>query len=254
MAGKNVLSKISEIQLTKPTEQVVNQLRDLIASNDIKPGDMLPSENELAKSFGIGKGYVREAIKRLEMYGIVKPIPGVGTVVSDLGKQCVNEFITNLVQFSVPDYKELVDVRALIEPFTAYRAALNATEEELSAIGALHRELEALVAQNVVDLQLECKFHIEIAKASHNTILANAMVAILPGLIELIGELDMVKDGRHEKAHVEHTLLYEALVKRDPQAAEQAMVLHMRETGAHFSVRVVDIEKKRSSQRMHRKA
>lgn len=253
MADKNVLKKIKGIQLTKPTEQVVNQLRDLIVANEIGPGDMLPSENELAKSFGVGKGYVREAIKRLEMYGIVKPIPGVGTIVSDLGKGCVNEFISNLVQFSVHDYRELVEVRALIEPFTAYRAAINATEEELSAIGELLRELERLVAGNEINLQLECSFHLEIAKASHNGILANTMNAILPGLVELVGELDMLKDNRHEIAHAEHAALYDALVRRDPNAAEQAMVHHMRETGAHFSVRVVDIEKKRASQRMYRK-
>ncbi|MCC8117009.1 MAG: GntR family transcriptional regulator, partial [Planctomycetes bacterium] len=69
----------------------------------MRPGDVLPSERELAASFGIGRGYIREAIKTLELYGVFRSVPGVGTIVADLGVQSINEFINNLVQFGVHD-------------------------------------------------------------------------------------------------------------------------------------------------------
>lgn len=253
MPTDNLLNKIKGVQIIKPSDHVIQQFRNLITNNEIKPGDILPSERELANSFGIGRGYVREAIKTLELYGVFKSVPGVGTIVSDLGTNCINDFLNNLVQFSVHDYVELVEVRALIEPFTAFRAATNATDKELATIGKVFKDLSKVIAQNEVSLSLECDFHMEIAKASHNSILANTITAILPGLITLIDDLDMVQDGRHVKSHGEHVQLYEALKNRDPIGAERAMRHHMAQTGAHFSVRVSAIEEKRISQRIVRR-
>ena len=253
MATTNVLNKIKGVQIVKPSDHVIQQFRNLIVNNEIRPGDVLPSERELANSFGIGRGYVREAIKTLELYGVFKSVPGVGTIVSDLGTQCINDFINNLVQFSVHEYVELVEVRALIEPFMAFRAATNATDDELQTIGKVFEDLSKVIAKDEVSLQLECDFHMAIAKASHNSILANTITAILPGLIKLIDDLDMVQDGRHLKSHNEHVQLYEALKNRDPQGAERAMRHHMAQTGAHFSVRVSEIEEKQISRRIIRK-
>ncbi len=253
MDADAVLDKLSGVKVVRPSDLVVRQIRRLITENVIKPGDTLPSENQLAKRFEISKGYVREAIKILELYGVVKSIPGVGTIVNDLGMQSLNNFIINFLQFSVHDYRQLLEVRALIEPFTAYRAATNATDEELAIIGDIHDKLSQKIEKDEVDLGLECSFHIEIAKASHNTVLATTMTAMLPGLIEMIEELDIAKDGRNRRAHVEHTKLYEALKNRDPQAAEQAMQLHMQQTDVHFSVRVSDIEVRHSERLKARK-
>ncbi len=253
MSTGNVLEKIKGVQIVKPSDHVIQQLRNLIVNNEIRPGDILPSERDLATSFGIGRGYVREAIKTLELYGVFKSVPGVGTIVSDLGTQCINGFINNLVQFSVHEYEELIEVRALIEPFTAFRAATNATDEELDTITRIADDLSKVISKDEVSLQLECDFHMEIAKASHNSILANTINAILPGLIKLIDDLDMAKDGRHRDSHSEHVQLVEALRNRDPQAAERAMRHHMSQTGAHFSVRVSEIEEKQNSRRLSKR-
>ncbi len=249
MQNDDLLSRIKGVRITKPSDHVIKQFRNLMNSNVIKPGEILPSERDLANSFGIGKGYVREALKKMEMYGVVKSVPGVGTIVSDLGKGCVQDFINNFVQFSMHDYHELVEVRMLVEPFMASRAAVNATDDELRAIGETVEKLGAITANDGVDLRLECNLHLEIAKASHNSILASTMIAILPGLIELMDELDLIRDGRHRISHEEHKALYAALGKRDPFAAEQAMRHHMQQMGGHFTVSVGHIEEKRVSQR-----
>lgn len=254
MGASQVLKKIKGVQIVKPSDHVINQFRDLITARELKPGDVLPSERDLANSFGIGRGYIREAIKTLELYGVFRSVPGVGTIVEDLGIQSINEFINNLVNFGVHDYVELLEVRTIVEPFCAFRAAVNATDEELAAMGAILDDIDAAIAGGGVDITLEVKFHLELAKASHNRIFANTISAILPGLVKLLDELDLARDERHKTSQIEHRQLYDALLKRNPEAAERAMQRHLKNAGAHFSVRITEItSEKRSSQRMHGK-
>ena len=247
MNSENLLSKIKGVNIVKPSDHVVQQFRTLISNGDLKPGDVLPSERELASSFGIGRGYIREAIKTLELYGIVKSVPGVGTIVGDLGVSCINEFLNNLVQFGVHDYVELVEVRKLIEPFTAQKAALNATDEELDNIKQILDAIDEEIANGRTNLQLECDFHLEIARASHNRILVNTISAILPGLLQLLDELDLARGNRIGQSNVEHHLVYEALARRDPKAAEKAMTLHMKNIRTHFSDRIPEIAQAKRS-------
>lgn len=251
MSSTTLLKKIKGVQIVKPSDHVIQQFRDLITSRELRPGDVLPSERELASSFGIGRGYIREAIKTLELYGVFKSNPGVGTVVADLGVQSINEFINNLVQFGVHDYVELVETRTLIEPFNAYRAALNATDEELEHLGVILHDLDREIGDEHLNAQLECNFHLELARASHNRILANTITAILPGLLNLLNELDLTRDGRHRRSHTEHHQIYDALMKRNPKAAEKAMRTHMDNAYEHFTQRIGEItEEKRTSQRL----
>lgn len=251
MSSSKLLSKIQGVQVVKPSDHVIRQFRELISAGDLHPGDVLPSERELAASFGIGRGYIREAIKTLELYGVFKSIPGVGTVVGDLGISCINDFLNNLVQFGVHDFVELVEVRALIEPFTAQKAALNATDEELADIGNMLDAIDAEIALGKTNLQLECDFHLAVAKASHNRILINTISAILPGLLTLLDKLDLAKDNRIGQSNIEHRRIHEALVKRDPKAAEKAMTHHMRNIGTHFAGRLPEIAEKEKTGREH---
>lgn len=241
MSSSDLLSKIKGVRVVKPADHVIQQFRSLITSGDLRPGDVLPSERELAASFGIGRGYIREAIKTLELYGVFKSIPGVGTVVGDLGVASINAFLNNLVQFGVHDYVELVEVRTLIEPFTARKAALNAMEEELEAIEKILADIDAALQTGKTDLQLECEFHLAVAKASHNRILINTISAILPGLLTVLNDLERANANRLGQSNVEHHIIYEALVKRDPQAAEKAMISHMGNVKTHFAANFAKI-------------
>lgn len=241
MSPKNVLKKLKGIQVTKPSELVIQQFKELLESGELQPGDILPGEHELAKSFGIGRSHVRDAIKLFQLCGIFRPVQGVGTVVTGSGIGGINEFIAKMVQFGQRDFRELVDARALIEPFNAYHAAHNATEEELLTIGTILSELDRKVAKSVFDVELECSFHLEIARAAHNRVLENTIGAILPGLMTLLNEMDMSREERYRESNSEHHLLFDALTQRDPAAAEEAMRTHMVNGGAHFTVHISHI-------------
>lgn len=241
MAQRNVLKKIKGIQLTKPSDLVIKQFQELLERNELRPGDVLPSEVVLAKTFGIGRSHVRDAIKVLQFYGIFKPLQGVGTVVTNTGIDSISGIIRKMVRFEPRDYQELVAARALIEPFNAHHAAVNATEEELKKIQAILAKMDKNVKSNILDVELECSLHLEIAKAAHNRVLENTIYAILPGLMTLLNEMDLAQGGRNKNSNLEHHQLVDAIVRHDPAMAEDAMRRHMVNGGAHFTVHIANI-------------
>ena len=79
---KDVLSNFTEIEVEKPVDKIIRQIRELISSGQLRPGDKLPSERQLSERFGLGRTNVRDAIHKLEFYGILKTLPQSGTFVA----------------------------------------------------------------------------------------------------------------------------------------------------------------------------
>ena len=76
----DLLNNFTEIVIEKPVDKIINQIKQLISSGQLKPGDKLPSERMLSERFGIGRTNVRDAIRKLEFYGILKTLPLCGSV------------------------------------------------------------------------------------------------------------------------------------------------------------------------------
>lgn len=231
----SVLDKIHEVKIPKPSDQVIKQFKDLLMNGELKPGDTLPGERELAARFGLGRGYIREAIKTFELYGIFKSIPGRGTIVGDLSLASYNEFLNNIIQFGVNDYLELLDVRSILEPAIAYRAALHATDEEIGIIEKRLTSVKEKKDQGEIDLENEVEFHLDIAKATHNRFLSITMSIILPDLTRMGHEINVLRGNRFEQSHVEHERVYQAIANHDPEEAQAAMHRHMVETERQFT-------------------
>ena len=81
MDTQDIFQQITTIQVESPAEKIILQIKELINSNQLKPGDRLPSERLLSEKFGVGRSYVREAILKLEFYGLLKTSPQSGTYV-----------------------------------------------------------------------------------------------------------------------------------------------------------------------------
>lgn len=120
---ENSLELFKEIQIRKPTDLIIEQIRNLIASGVLKPGMKLPPERALAEKFKVGRGYIREAIKKLEFYGILKTIPKRGTIVSSLGVKALEGLISNILGMEEKNVENLLETRAILEIHTAQMAA-----------------------------------------------------------------------------------------------------------------------------------
>ena len=234
MKCNGLLDKIKGVEIKKPSDNVIDQFRELLMSGDLKKGDILPSERVLADRFGVGRGYVREAIKTMELYGVFKSVPGVGTVISEMGVGCIAESLHNLMRFGIHDVAELLETRLVIEPCLASQAAQMASENELQELVDLSRKMSHEVEEGRTIVSLDCDFHMRIGYVSQNRILSAIMASIMPGLMNLLQKINKASRTELERAAVGHEEIARALVDRDASLAASLVRSHVEATIACF--------------------
>ena len=94
---------------------IIIGIRDLINFKSLEPGDKLPSERMLSEKFEVSRSNVREAIQKLEFYGLLKSRPQSGTFVANIGVTALNGMIEDILRLDEPDFKSLVETRILLE-------------------------------------------------------------------------------------------------------------------------------------------
>jgi GntR family transcriptional repressor for pyruvate dehydrogenase complex len=209
-------------------KQVIAKIRDLINFKNLEPGDKLPSERMLSEKFEVTRSTIREAIQRLEFYGLLKSIPQSGTFVANIGVVALNGMIDDILRLEEPDFKSLVETRILLELKTARLAALRRTDEDLKTMR------EALIAysdkvKNGEDaVQEDLLFHLAIAKASGNSSMNNFMLIITPEIITNFGKYHVCDSGMAKQGIEEHRKIYEAIEEQDSKKAKQMMKNHFK--------------------------
>jgi len=206
--------------------EIIDKIRDLINYKNLEPGDKLPAERTLSEKFGVTRSNVRDAIQRLEFYGLLKSIPQSGTFVANIGVIALNGMIDDILGLESPDFKSLVETRILLELKTVRLAALRRTEEDLKNIkGALDAYKEkALLGEDAV--QEDLLFHLAIAKASGNSSMNTFMLTITPQIIIDFGKYHVCDIDQAVTGIEEHSNIYEAIKKQDPGLAKQKMKDH----------------------------
>src|SRR5262249_13042469 len=160
-------------------EQVAEQIQRLIASGALSPGDRLPPERELAAKFGVGRSSLRDAIRTLEVMGIVESRHGSGTGVRDLSTDSLVVPLASVLAHKRELVAELLDVRRMIEPALAARAAANATEEELSRLEDILRRQAEKVRRGEPSIEEDSEFHYAIALAARNTVVIRVLAVLM---------------------------------------------------------------------------
>ena len=94
---------------------IISEIRDLINAKNFEPGEKLPSERLLAERFDVTRGSIRNAIQKLEHYGLLKSMPQSGTFVADLERTALNGIIDQILTLPTPDFKSLVETRIFLE-------------------------------------------------------------------------------------------------------------------------------------------
>ncbi len=217
------------IRRSKIYEEVARQIERLIA--ELKPGDMLPPERELSRLFGVSRGSIRDAIRKLESVGLVEPRQGSGTVVRDFSADLLAAPLTTLLLQKRNMVAELLDVRKMIEPPLAARAASHATAEELAEMEAILDRQAARMRQGELAIEEDSEFHYAIALAANNSVVLKVL-DVLMDLLRETRERSLQVNGRLEKSFAGHRRILAALKRRDAAAAENAMRRHLQEIEA----------------------
>ena len=210
------------VQRPKIYEEVAKRLERLILK-DFHPGDLLPSERELARLFKVSRGSIRDAIRILEIRGLVKPRQGSGTVVRHAGPSSQESIGTTAGRG--PDPGELLNARLTIEPALASRAALQASPKQIRNLQEIlsRQEYKSKHGEDAREEDLE--FHYAIAKAANSSVMAKVADVLMNTLRE------RVKHSSHagDQEVVGHRRVLAAVARRDASGAEAAMRRHLQE-------------------------
>lgn len=207
--------------------QIANIWRDRILSGEFRPGDVLPSEREIAAELDVSRIPVREAMKSLEYLGVVRQERGKGVVVqeADLGNalKVVGPLVTTITPKILDD---LFEFRLLIEPYAAEQAARYATPEELELMAeAIDRQRRAYLNHEQAE-DVSFDFHYSVMFASHNEIIA-IVSRFLTELQHYSRHMTLWNEERRRNAFVEHNKVYQAICTRNPETARNAMYEHL---------------------------
>ncbi|MFK8163286.1 MAG: FadR/GntR family transcriptional regulator [Lewinella sp.] len=224
-----MLENFSEISVETPSDKIIRQIRNLITTGQLAPGDRLPAERKLAERFGVSRGPVRDALQKLEFYGILKTLPQSGTVVAGMGITALEGLITDVLQIEEHDFASLVDTRVTLEVRAAQLAAKHRTPEDLVVISQALQAYEAKLKAGLSAVEEDLLFHLKIAEAGRSAVLKSLMIIITPDIITNYRKYN-VCDGEVElKTLYEHQEILQQIQRQDPDAAGDAMRNHLRD-------------------------
>ena len=207
-------------------ETVTRSIAHRIHSDEWPPGTRLPSERTLAEDFSVSRSCIREAIHTLAQQQIVETRRGAGTYVSEPDESALSTRLAQVIPLKTQRLAEIFEVRRIIEPHLAARAAQHITPKQLVHLKLLvyEQEKRALEGENTEDLDQE--FHLCIAEASENRILLSVVKNLTAILTESRTQA-LQTEGRSRASVITHMGIIDALESRDGAAAEKAMRLHL---------------------------
>jgi len=226
-------SKIQRVTKKSISDEIVQQLINLIANGDLKPGSRLPSERELCERFGAGRSSVREALRCLSIVGVLNARVAEGTSVAPDGEK----FLRTLVQWrlvtELHDIENLMEVRIALESVTVAQVASKGLKSDLVTLLELMKKMEAAVNNEERFATLDLEFHIALARASENTLLFDLISMIRGQLMNALSRVLPLPNAM-PLSLAEHARIVKAIKRRDPQASSAAMQVHLENALARY--------------------
>ncbi|MCT8977666.1 FadR family transcriptional regulator [Clostridium sp. CX1] len=219
----------SPIKNTKLYEQVIEQIKDMIAKGILKKGDKLPSERELVDHLQVSRTSIREALRALQIMGLIECRQGEGNFISQSFEHSFFEPLSIMFMLQETNPEEIIEVRKVIEVETAAIAAKKITEEELESLEILIKAFKNSTDEND-NVKIDKKFHYEIAQASRNFIILNILNAIsslIDSFIKDARKKILTDEKNREVLAMQHEEIYNALKKGDSKKAAEAMRKHL---------------------------
>ena len=224
-----LLENFRAIEIETPVDMIVRQIRELIVSGQLKPGDKLPSERKLSEKLGVGRTYIRDAIKKLEFLGILATMPQSGVVVKGVDISVMEGLLSNVMKIEKPDFFSLVETRIMMERFVVRHAALKRTEKQLEELENALLEYEVKIKNGLKAEQEDLNFHLKIVDASQNSVIKTLMLIILPDILNVYIKENVCSNDPSKKTLLEHENILEAIKRKDPDQAEEFMLQHLRD-------------------------
>jgi len=224
-------------------QEVERQLRAAILSGVYRPGDKLPSEQELVGQFQVSRTTVREALRNLQNDGLIVIKRGVsgGSYVSELQSDPIARSFQNLFDMGRVDFSHLIEARLFVEPAVAASAAVHRTPKDLDNLDRLLSGAEALIDESWKDARMtNVRFHCEVAKVIANPITVFFCESVMHVFSHMLFALtqERVNASGIKKLVGQHRYILDAIVNQDPEEACARAKAHLLET-FHMYARII---------------
>jgi len=218
--------EIAPIKSTRIYEEIVRQVKQMIAEGRLKSGDRLPPERDLAEKFVVSRTSVREALRVLESLGLIEIRAGEGTFVRGVSVESLIEPLALVMAAQREAIGELFEARRVLEPAIAALAAGRATPEEIHEMERILEDQAKEIAAGKTGLAQDAAFHTAIGTAAHNRAITRIAHAIMD-LLTQSREESLNTPGRPTRSHQDHRRILQAITRRNATAARQAMLDHL---------------------------
>jgi DNA-binding FadR family transcriptional regulator len=212
-----------KIQRQNVYQLVADQLLEDLASSGLAVGDQIPTERELTVRYGVGRSSVREAMRKLESHGVIRPT-GQGGYVLGTQDAAIGESFQLLLQLGHASLAEITELREVLEVPAARAAAERRTPENLADMQRAIDAMELAADESREDvLTADLAFHVAIAEATNN----GAIAAAARGIRHALQEALRSNYWSSDVAVAQHRAIGEAIAQGDPAAAGTAMQEHL---------------------------
>lgn len=223
---------IKPIKSKRTTEIILEQIKELIISGQLVPGDKFLTENELAESFQVSRTSVREALAALSLTGILEVRQGEGIFVKSASPNSVIEPLSFILLLEKNELQNILEVRKALEVEAAGLASERRDEEDLAQFKRLIEQMEKDLPTAEHSEKLDLEFHLTLARASKNPLLNRMMNTVQ----EIMGETLRVTRalwiagtaGTAQRLFEEHQEMYEAITSQNSEKARKITYEHLR--------------------------
>jgi len=209
----------------KPEDKVIAKIKEMINSGILKPGDKLPAERKLASELGIGRTHIREALHKLEFYGIIKTLPQSGSIIQGLDINTLDGLISDVLNLQDYDFYSLVETRCVLEMSAIKFCAKRRTTKDIQSIEIAHENFVKFFEDKNKRVSYDFAFHRNIAEGSHNPVIKAMLLIITPDIM-LIYNRDRICDSATNVIE-EHAQMLNAIKDQEGELASALMLQHL---------------------------
>ncbi|WP_067485445.1 FadR/GntR family transcriptional regulator [Actinomadura hibisca] len=209
------------------TDEAISKIKQMIVSGELRPGDRLPREADLAGRLGLSRSSMREAVKALALINVLDVRQGDGTYVTSLEPGLLLDAVSFVAEFHSDDsVLHFLQVRRILEPAATALAAERMTDGD---IAELREILEALAAEPTIDdlVANDLRFHGRIAAGSGNPVLCSLLDSLSGPTKRARVWRGLTQESAVEATHTQHRAIYEAIASRRPDVAHAWATVHV---------------------------
>jgi GntR family transcriptional regulator, transcriptional repressor for pyruvate dehydrogenase complex len=209
------------------TDEAIERIKEMIVSGELRPGDRLPKEADLATRLGLSRNSLREAVRALSLVRVLDVRQGDGTYVTSLRPELLLDAMAFVVDFHRDDsVLHLLEVRRILEPAASAMAAQAMSDEEIAELGAL---LDALDEEADIEkfIATDLEFHRRIAIGSGNPVLASLIDSLSIPTARARMWRGLSQEGATVRTHEQHRSIQRAIAARQPEVARAWAAVHI---------------------------